>query len=114
VPVQDGPYGVRDWVIKVIAINQDPLVQLGYRVMRSVGEAWCKNLANGDVAIALRNPDTANAHTIAIDLSLCGITTATAAVRDVWAHANLPNANYTISANVLPRGTALFRVTPLH
>jgi hypothetical protein len=99
---------------EVIAINQDPLVVLGYRVMRSIGEAWCKNLANGDVAIALRNPDTVNSNTISIDLSLCGITTTSAAVRDVWAHANLPNAYYTISSTVPPRGTSLFRVTPLH
>mmetsp|Transcript_2884 Transcript_2884/g.11676 ORF Transcript_2884/g.11676 Transcript_2884/m.11676 type:complete len:394 (+) Transcript_2884:134-1315(+) len=35
----------------VIAVNQDPLVKQGTRVALSVGEAWFKPLANGDVAV---------------------------------------------------------------
>lgn len=57
----------------VIAVNQDPLGIQGTRVKLSVGEAWYRPLANGDVAVVLRNPDVTNPHFIEVALNLVGI-----------------------------------------
>jgi len=97
---------------EVIAVSQDPLVHQGERVSLSVGEAWFKSLANGDIAVALRNPSTTATVKITAPLHLVGIPSGTASGRDLWNHADLGAVSEAIVATVEAYGTAMFRLTP--
>ena len=96
----------------VIAVNQDPLVKQGTRVALSVGEAWFKPLANGDVAVGLRNPSTSDTVLITAPLHLVGIPKGYATAVDLWNNSAVGTVRAAVTATVGPYDTAMFRLTP--
>ncbi|WP_037315764.1 NPCBM/NEW2 domain-containing protein [Amycolatopsis orientalis] len=95
---------------EIIAIDQDRKgVQA--KVLSNVDGKWvfAKPLANGDVAVALFNENSANA-TISADAREVGLPPAAGyTARDLWARHDLQTAGR-ISAVVGPHETALYRV----
>lgn len=98
----------------VIAIDQDPLGKQGTVVSNSNGH-WVltKPLANGDVAVALFNQgDTpATISTTAQAAGLPGGSTGYT-LNDLWSHQTTETAG-TISAQVAPHATVMYRVSPI-
>nr|WP_235213173.1 NPCBM/NEW2 domain-containing protein [Amycolatopsis sp. MJM2582] len=95
---------------EIIAVDQDRKgVQA--KVLSTVDGKWvfAKPLANGDVAVALFNENSANA-TISTSAREIGLPSAAGyTLRDLWRHENLQTAGR-ISAVVGPHETVIYRV----
>jgi alpha-galactosidase len=97
----------------VIAIDQDTMGIQGHRVKKTGDlEVWSKQLADGGRAVALLNRSDKPA-TISADWRDIGYpSTVSAAVRDLWAHKDLPHSTGSFSAEVPSHGVVMVRVTP--
>ena len=95
---------------EVIAIDQDPLGRQGFRVSKEAGvEIWEKQLANGDLAVAMFNRTTVMASASAF-WQILGIN-GKHKVRDLWAHANMGKFSDGYSAEVPAHGVVLLRIS---
>ena len=105
---------------EVTAINQDlglhgkvqGVLVKGSSSGRS-GEVWCKPLADGrSVAVVLLNLDDDHSHNVTASFSDIGLPgSVSVAVRDLWAHKDLPSATDSLTASVEPHGTRMFKLT---
>ncbi len=96
---------------EVIAVDQDPLGKGGSRVAQDGDiEVWAKPLAGGDYAVAIFNRGTAEAKGTAAwkDFGWSG---KSAAVRDLWAHADKGAVEGGYSATVPAHGVVMLRVS---
>ena len=107
---------------EVIAVNQDALGVQGRRVRQTVDTAsgaqdvWAGPLEGGDIAVVLLNQGNLGAGEREITLLWEDIGLdpgAAAAVRDLWAHADLGAFRGAFAARVPPHGCAALRVRPL-
>jgi alpha-galactosidase len=96
---------------EIIALNQDSAGKQGFRVRTGRTEAYKKNLAGGDLGVALLNR-CEDSRTIVLDWSDLEIS-GTYRVRDLWAHADLENTSQHVTAEVAPHGCAVFRLSPV-
>jgi len=97
---------------EVIEINQDVLGQQARRVFdQGDQEVWLKELANGDIAIALLNRDDASV-TLSVDLESLGLS-GEFEVRDLWAHQDRSNllADVLLTENLDAYETVLLRLS---
>jgi len=103
-----------------IAIDQDVLVApprlVWSRSLPEGGEqVWSRQLANGDVAIALLNMHPSNESQISLDLAnvVCAGCPRSATVFDIWAGGESTVATGEYTASVAPHEAKLLRLTPL-
>jgi alpha-galactosidase len=98
---------------EVIAVDQDRLGIQGRRVWKEgEREAWAKPLAGGGRAVLLFNRGAAPA-TIAIGWDQIGYPLALgAAVRDLWAHADLARTRGSFSTSVPSHSVVMVRIQP--
>jgi alpha-galactosidase len=93
---------------EVLAVNQDPLVNQGYRVENEKGiyEIWAKDLADGSKALAFFNlSEVEKDITISADkLGKKG------KVRDLWRQKDIGKLNNDFTVKVNAHGTAFFKV----
>jgi alpha-galactosidase len=96
---------------EVIAVDQDSLGAQGTLVFQEhTGlQTWVKPLRDGSRAVALLNR-TDSAAVIAVPVRRLGITSPTARVRDLWAHADLAPVTGTLKVTVPSHGVAMLRV----
>jgi alpha-galactosidase len=94
---------------EVIAIDQDVWGTQGHRVS-TVGdiEIWTRPLADGSHAVAVFNRGAAAA-TVPVRWAEVGVTSH-AAVRDLWAHANVDGRAAELTAAVPSHGVVMWRV----
>jgi len=99
---------------EVIAVNQDPMGRQGTRVSGTDGVpcVWQRQLANGDVAVALVNlgesvtPMTVTFNTVGVSATFCE-------VRDLYAQADMGlHAGSFIASAVPPHGVVMLRLVP--
>ncbi len=96
---------------RLIAINQDALGQQGESVARHGRvEVWSKPLANGDMAVALFNRGDVR-QSVRAHWSNIGIAGAWQAT-DVWSGTDLGVVVEAISAEILPHGSVVVRLSP--
>jgi hypothetical protein len=104
-----------------IAVSQDPLGQMGIRLSEnSPTQIWARQLANGDVAVALYHrgdPSASSADPldITVDLAMPGINLhGDVSVFDIWAKKELGSASGNYTAKQVPfHGTAFLRISPV-
>jgi alpha-galactosidase len=96
---------------EIIAVDQDPLGIQGRPISESTTlEVWSKRLAGErSHAVVLFNRTEAPAD-ITVTWQSLGLTGTTAAVRDLWAHADLGNIEAQYTANVPSHGVVVLRV----
>ena len=96
---------------EVIAVDQDPLGKQAIRVRKDQGiQVWSKQLAGGDIAVALYNTnETEQVVTSTID-EIKGAGNYT--VRSLWEGKDVLNTSSVFSASVPRHGTAMLRLTP--
>lgn len=101
-----------------IAVNQDSLGRMGIRhrnfTSASTTQVWYRQLAGGDVAVALYNKAVPQAVDITVQFADVGLAAGKATVFDIWAEKALPQAysgSYTAQA-VPPHGSAFIRLSP--
>lgn len=98
---------------EVIAIDQDPLGQVGRRVRKDGDlEVWSRPLQDGSRGVVLfnRSKDAATVQVSWVDLGYPGHTHA--AVRDLWQHKDLGNFSEKFSAPVPSHGVVMITVRP--
>lgn len=98
---------------EVIAIDQDPLGQVGRRVRKDGDlEVWSRPLQDGSRAVVLfnRSKDAATVQVSWVDLGYPAHTHA--AVRDLWQHKDLENLSEKFSASVPSHGVVMITVRP--
>ena len=98
---------------EVIAVDQDALGAQGQPVSTSTTlEVWSKKLAGASTyAVALLNRTDSPAD-ISVSWSTLGLTTTSAAVRDLWAHQDLGTMATQYTATAVPsHGVAMIKVT---
>ncbi len=98
---------------EVLAVNQDPLGQQGYRVANSdQTQVWKRQLADGTLAVGLfnLNPDP---HNVTVNFSDLGIT-GTQPVRDLWQLKDLPPATDALALVVPRHGVTLLKIGHPH
>jgi alpha-galactosidase len=98
---------------EAIAVNQDPAGMQARRVHKDGDvEVWAKQLADGSRAVALLNRGKSEAE-IRVDWTDLGYPAHfTAAVRDLWKHADAGKATGGYSAKVPSHGVVLLTVKP--
>lgn len=96
---------------EVIAVDQDSLGVQGTLVFQEQAglQVWMKPLRDGSRAVALLNR-TGVSDTIAVNIRRLGITTPSATVRDLWAHADRDPVTGTLKILVPSHGVAMLRV----
>eukprot|EP00949_MAST-11_sp_MAST-11-sp1_P003059 g3059.t1 len=101
-----------------IAVNQDPLGQMGTRIRSGARQLWARNLFNGDIAVAAhyraaaQNDTTTPAETsdITIDFSLLNLF-GEIEVYDIWKRLVVGNFHDNYTAVAIPNhGTAFLRL----
>jgi alpha-galactosidase len=99
---------------EVIAVDQDSSGAQGILVSSGPPElqVWAKPLADGSRAVALLNRSAAPAR-IQANFRRAGITTDSATVRDLWAHAVLGTFAREFAATVPPHDVVMVRMTPV-
>ena len=99
---------------EVIAVDQDPRGTPALIVRDDGGpQVWSRPLADpNDHAVALFNPTDAPA-TIAVHWNEIGLPPGSAAVRDLWAHADRGVTADEFTAIVEPHGTVMLKITAL-
>ena len=104
---------IRDIVTntEVIAINQDALGAQATRVQsQSSLEAWSKPLSGtASRAVALLNRSSVAAN-ITVSWSQLGLTSSSATVRDLWAHADQGSVSGSYTVNVPSHGVVMLKV----
>ena len=100
---------------EVLAIDQDPLGRMCFRFQNHAAlgaSGWRKELANGDVAVALVNMGDERPQTIRFAFADAGFAPDTRVkVRDVFAQADLGQRRTEfISPPIAPHGTLLLRL----
>lgn len=98
---------------EVIAVDQDSLGAQGTVIWQQNGllQVWMKPLADGSRAVALLNRSQAAAE-LGITLTRLGLGARSAAVRDLWAHADRGPVSDRVQATVPPHGVVMVRVSP--
>jgi alpha-galactosidase len=98
---------------EVLAFNQDSLGVQGHKVfVDGTNEVWAGPLADGSVGVILFNRGastvkiTANFHDIGLSNS------ATAKIRDLWAHQDLGSFTGSYTASINTHASVTLRVTP--
>lgn len=97
---------------EVIAINQDPLGEQARRIRGGDGQVWVRDLAGGEIAVALLNMGEADL-TIETTLEEIDAAAGTWSVRDASAHQNLQPTTNPIAATVPPHGVTILRLSPM-
>jgi alpha-galactosidase len=98
---------------EVIAIDQDPLGQLGRRVRKDGDvEVWSRPLQDGSRAVVLfnRGKETGTIQVNWVDLGYPSHVHA--AVHDLWQHKDVGNFGEKFSASVAPHGVVMIAVRP--
>jgi len=98
---------------EIIDIDQDPLGKQGVKVAEpSSGlQVWSKQVQNGVRAVALFNRTGSTAN-ITASFGQLGLSSNTATVRDLWAHADRGTFTGSFTASVPSHGTVVLRVAP--
>ncbi|UOE44015.1 NPCBM/NEW2 domain-containing protein [Agromyces larvae] len=97
---------------ELVDIDQDPLGEQARRVSNGEGlQVWTRELADGDLAVALLNT-TGSSATISTSLPALGAQEDLYVVRDVWSRTDLYNTAAAISATVPAYETAVYRLSP--
>jgi alpha-galactosidase len=98
---------------EVIAVDQDSLGAQGTLIAQRDGllQVWMKPLADGSRAVALLNRSSGPAD-ITTSLKRLGLSASSAAVRDLWGHADLSPVTDRVRATVPPHGVVMLRVKP--
>eukprot|EP00762_Andalucia_godoyi_P008289 ANDGO_02976.mRNA.1 Alpha-galactosidase 2 len=108
---------------EVIAVNQDPIVTGGKRIVNGTdgGQVWTKLLSDGSVAVILYNSNSkfdAKAVSVTVkwpQIPNTGWTTAdTIQVRDLWAHKDLGSIATGLTFSIEPKSVRMFRCTLKH
>jgi alpha-galactosidase len=95
---------------EVIAIDQDPAGHQGRRVWQAgERELWTKQLAGGDVAVALFNRARGDAK-VSFRWADAGIVKTPSRVRDLWRHTDQKATGLEYAADVPGHGVVLLRV----
>jgi len=94
---------------EVIAIDQDSLGKQATPTKSGTIETWIKPLADGSMAVAIVNMAEVEA-TTGIKGSDLGLDNKMTAVRDLWAHTDVPFPGGVYSAKIPPHGALLLRV----
>jgi alpha-galactosidase len=98
---------------EAIAVDQDPLGIQGRRAWRDgAREVWVKPLAGGGRAVLLLNRGDAAARIEASWDQLGLPASLRLAVRDLWAHRDLPSARGGVAALVAPHDVVMLRLGP--
>jgi alpha-galactosidase len=99
---------------EVIAVDQDSLGRQGMLVWEPVPElqVWSKPLGDGSRAVALLNRSTTPAK-ITASLSRVGLRSDSAAVRDLWAHADRGRVGRQYSVEVPAHAVVMVKMTPV-
>ncbi len=96
---------------EVIAIDQDRAGKQGSRAWQSgEQEIWTRQLAGGDVAVAMFNRSAA-AVSMSAHWSQLGVTWQPKRVRDLWQHTDVASANNEYSATVPAHGVVMLRLS---
>lgn len=112
-----GGGGSAEGLAQVIAINQDTLVTAGDLVANTTtgGQIWYRDLANGDKAVVLLNPQDTASIWVDVTWEALGWPADTqASIRDLWARVPVPGCatghyNHT---NIAPHDVFYFRASP--
>lgn len=98
---------------EVIAVDQDRLGRQGDRIAKDGDlEVWARPVTGGGRAVVLLNRGATPAE-IAVDWEALGYTAdLTATVRDLWAHADLPDATGQFAAEVQPHAVVMVTIKP--
>ena len=93
---------------EVLAVNQDPLCQQGYRIHNETGtcEIWAKDLVDSSKAVALFNL-TDEAQVIAFSADQLGMS---GTLRDLWRQQDIGELKDSFSAAVSAHGVVFLRV----
>ena len=94
----------------MIAIDQDSLGKQATPTKSGSIETWIKPLADGSMAVAIVNLAEVEA-TAGIKGSDLGLDNKMTAVRDLWAHTDVPFPGGVYSAKIPPHGALLLRVS---
>lgn len=95
---------------EIIAIDQDARGSQASLVSdRSGAQVWARQLAGGDIAVALMNT-TGQGQTIGATLEQLGGEAAPYIVRDAWGRKDISNTAKSISAHVASHDTAVLRL----
>src|SRR5262245_45146697 len=95
---------------EVIAVDQDRDGKQGTRLSQSgEQEIWTRQLAGGDVAVAMFNRGAAPA-SMTVQWTQIGVTRKPSRVRDVWAHSDVGVGASEYSTTVPAHGVAMLRV----
>jgi alpha-galactosidase len=99
---------------EVIAVDQDSLGRQGMLVWEPAPElqVWSKPLGDGSRAVALLNRSTTPAK-ITASLSRVGLRSDSAAVRDLWAHADRGRVGRQYSVEVPAHAVVMVKMTPV-
>jgi alpha-galactosidase len=95
---------------EIIALDQDKAEHQGHRAAQSGDtEIWVKNLANGDIAVAMFNRGEApeRMKVAWADLAI----SRAKKIRDLWTHKDVEGANKGYETTVPPHGAAAFRIS---
>jgi alpha-galactosidase len=96
---------------EVIAIDQDKAGHQATRVWQSgQQEIWSRELAGGDIAVAVFNRAAQDAN-ITFRWADAGISKTPSCIRDLWRHANQTVAKSTYSARIPGHGVVLLRLS---
>lgn len=110
--VRNMPASIHDILTnrEVIAVDQDTAGHQARRVWISgQQEVWTRELADGDIAVAVFNRASAAARVTFRWLDV-GITQAPPRIRDLWSHADQKGTGADYSAEVPGHGVELLRV----
>jgi alpha-galactosidase len=98
---------------EVIALNQDELGVQGHKVAVNGNlEVWAGPLADGSIGVVLFNRDSSAAKITANFADIGLSTSATAKVRDLWAHQDLGTFTGAYSATINSHASQTLRITP--
>ncbi|KQM82422.1 hypothetical protein ASE68_03240 [Agromyces sp. Leaf222] len=96
---------------ELVDIDQDPLGEQARRISNGDGlQVWTRELADGDLAVALLNT-TGSSATVSTSLGALGAQDDVYVVRDVWSHSDLYNTAAAISATLPAYETAVYRLS---
>ena len=110
--VRNMPASIHDILTnrEVIAIDQDTAGRQARRVWVSgQQEVWTRELADGDIAVAVFNRASAAAR-VTFRWPDVGITQAPSRIRDLWSHTDQKGTGANYSAEVPGHGVELLRV----
>lgn len=96
---------------ELVDIDQDPLGKQARRVGNGDGlQVWTRELADGDLAVALLNT-TGSSATVSTSLAALGAQDEVYVVRDVWSNTDVYNTAAAISATLPAYETVVYRLS---